>query len=94
MFEVVISQGHPVWTILRIYAPFMGSLLVCSSLSCRLSDQLIQPDGTVDKTVKKCHSIIHRVAGHLIQEKKRKIKEGDEIGITYNGKDLLSLLRE
>ncbi|KAF8813584.1 cytochrome P450 [Phlegmacium glaucopus] len=77
MFEVVISQGHPVWTILRIYAPFLSSLL---------------PDGTVNKTVKRCHSVIHRVAGHLIQEKKRKIKEGEEIGVAYDGKDLLSLL--
>jgi cytochrome P450 len=76
MFEVVISQGHPVWTLLRIYAPFMSALL----------------DSKVDKTVKKCHSVIHRVAGHLIQEKKSKIQEGEEIGVAYDGKDLLSLL--
>jgi len=76
MFEVVISQSHPLWTLLRIYAPFMGALL----------------DGKVNKTVKKCHSVIHRVAGHLIQEKKFKIQEGEKTGVAYNGKDLLSLL--
>ena len=27
MFEVVISQGNPLWSILRIYAPFMSVLL-------------------------------------------------------------------
>jgi len=42
--------------------------------------------------VKRCQSVIHRVAGHLIQEKKRKIQEGEEIGVADNGKDLLSLL--
>ena len=44
--------------------------------------------------MKRCHSVIHRVAGHLIQEKKLKIQEGEEIGVAYDGKDLLSLLRE
>ena len=44
--------------------------------------------------MKKSHSIIHQVAGHLIQEKKRKIQEGEKIGVAYDGKDLLSLLRE
>lgn len=44
--------------------------------------------------MKRCQSVIHRVAGHLIQEKNRKIKEGEEIGVVYDGKDLLSLLRE
>ena len=44
--------------------------------------------------MKRCHSVIHRVAGHLIQEKKLKIQKGEEIGVTYDGKDLLSLLRE
>jgi len=77
MFEIAISQSHPIWSILRIYAPFLSALL---------------PDGKVDKTVKRCHSVIHRVAGQLIQEKKLKIQEGEEIGIAYDGKDLLSLL--
>lgn len=44
--------------------------------------------------MKRCHSVIHRVAGHLIQEKKIKIQEGEDIGVAYDGKDLLSLLRE
>ena len=44
--------------------------------------------------MKKCHSVIHRVAGRLIQEKKSKIQKGEEIGVAYDGKDLLTLLRE
>ena len=44
--------------------------------------------------MKRCHNVIHRVAGHLIQEKKLKIQEGEETGVAYDGKDLLSLLRE
>jgi hypothetical protein len=95
MFEVVISQSHPVWTLFRIYAPFMSALLASSSsLSSFLLTDCWQPDGKVDKTVKRCHGVIHRVAGHLIQEKKLKIQEGEEIGVAYDGKDLLSLLRE
>lgn len=48
----------------------------------------------MNKTVKRCQSVIHRVAGHLIQEKKRKIQKGEEMGVADDGKDLLSLLRE
>ena len=96
MFEIAVSQSHPVWAFLRLYAPFMSALLASSSSSLAsfsLTDCL-QPDGKVDKTVKRCHNVIHRVAGHLIQEKKLKIQEGEEVGIAYDGKDLLSLLRE
>ncbi|KAF8159536.1 cytochrome-450 hydroxylase [Crassisporium funariophilum] len=78
MFEVVISQGAPFRTLQRIYAPrFINALF---------------PDTKVDQTIERCHSIIHRVAGQLIQEKKLKIKEGEESGIPYAGRDLLSLL--
>ena len=48
----------------------------------------------MDKTVKRCQRVIRQAAGHLIQEKKRKIEEGEEIGVAYDGNDLLSLLRE
>jgi hypothetical protein len=95
MFEVVISQSHPVLSLLRIYAPFLSALLASpSSLASFSLTDCRQPDGKVDKTVKRCHSVIHRVAGHLIQEKKLKIQEGEEIGVAYDGNDLLSLLRE
>ena len=33
MFEIAISQSHPVWTLLRIYASFMSALLASSSSS-------------------------------------------------------------
>lgn len=43
--------------------------------------------------MRRCQEVIHRVAGNLIQEKKRKIAEAEAEGKTYQGKDLLSLLR-
>jgi cytochrome P450 len=33
MFEIAISQSHPVWTMLRIYVPFMSALLASSFFS-------------------------------------------------------------
>ncbi len=44
--------------------------------------------------MKKSQAVIKRVAGRLIQEKKRKIEEAEKAGTTYGGKDLLSALRE
>lgn len=38
--------------------------------------------------------MIKRVAGRLIQEKKRKIEEAQEKGEVHQGKDLLSLMCE
>lgn len=76
MFEVAISQGRLMRTIISIYAPFVNQIF---------------PDGTV-RQVNRCQEVITRVAGHLIQEKKRKIEEGVKSGIEYAGKDLLSLL--
>lgn len=76
MFEVAISQSRPIRTIFRIYAPFLSSLF---------------PDKTL-QTVKRCQGVIHRVAGHLVQEKKAKIAQGLEAGVPYAGRDLLSLL--
>ncbi|KAF8973329.1 cytochrome-450 hydroxylase [Flammula alnicola] len=76
MFEVAVSQSNPLRTIFRIYAPFISSLF---------------PDSTL-RTVKRCQQVIHRVAGHLIQEKKAKIAQGQEAGVPYGGRDLLSLL--
>lgn len=52
-----------------------------------------QPNDTV-RFVAKCQTVIERVAGRLIQEKKRKIAEAEEKGQVYQGKDLLSLLCE
>ena len=41
------------------------------------------------RTVQRCQGVIRRVAGHLVQEKKRKILAGTS---SDSGKDLLSLL--
>ena len=43
--------------------------------------------------MRRCQEVIRRVAGNLIQEKKRKIAEAEAEGKDYQGKDLLSLLR-
>ncbi|KAF8894149.1 cytochrome P450 [Infundibulicybe gibba] len=76
MFEVAISQGRLVRTVIGIYMPYLNALF---------------PD-RVMRTIQRCQGVIHRVAGHLIQEKKRKIAEGEASGCAYVGKDLLSLL--
>ncbi|CAA7263202.1 unnamed protein product [Cyclocybe aegerita] len=76
MFETAISQGSFLRTMLRIYLPSVSSLF---------------PDHTV-RTVRRCQNVIHRVAGQLIQEKKAKIAQGEEDGVPYAGRDLLTLL--
>ncbi|KAJ7430855.1 cytochrome P450 [Mycena galericulata] len=76
MFEVAISQGTPFRTLLSIYLPRVNQLF---------------PDATV-RTVRRCQEVIHRVAGRLIQDKKRKIADGEKSGDPYDGKDLLTLL--
>lgn len=64
---------------------------IVSSTSCSLLTQSKQQDKTA-QFVAKCQTVIHRVAGKLIQEKKRKIQEAEMNGEVYQGKDLLSLL--
>ncbi|KAJ6474217.1 cytochrome-450 hydroxylase [Mycena sanguinolenta] len=76
MFEVAVSQGTMFRSLLSIYLPTINQLF---------------PDKTV-KTVQKSHEVIYRVAGRLIQEKKRKIFEGEKSGAPYEGTDLLTLL--
>ncbi|KAF9452348.1 cytochrome-450 hydroxylase [Macrolepiota fuliginosa MF-IS2] len=76
MFEVAISQGKPWRTTMSIYAPWINKIL---------------PDKR-QRTIERCQGTIRRVAGRLIQEKKRKIQEAANNGKTYGGKDLLSLL--
>ncbi|PCH40422.1 cytochrome P450 [Wolfiporia cocos MD-104 SS10] len=77
MFEVAISQQTaPLRGMLAIYFPIIDVLF---------------PD-LAARTVRRCQEVIRRVAGTLIQEKKRKIAEAEEKGLTHQGKDLLSLL--
>ncbi|KAF8639311.1 hypothetical protein AX17_001592 [Amanita inopinata Kibby_2008] len=83
MFECSISQGRVIRTLFSIYLPWFHEIL---------------PD-TVSKTVRRCQATIHRVAGQLILEKKRKMSESQSqsqsqsanAGLT-DGRDLLSLL--
>ncbi|TFK75269.1 cytochrome P450 [Pluteus cervinus] len=73
MFEVSISQGGFTRTMFNIYLPAISSLF---------------RDRTM-RTVQRCQETIRRVAGRLIQEKKRKILDGEKSGAS---RDLLSLL--
>ncbi|KAJ8583795.1 cytochrome-450 hydroxylase [Rhizopogon salebrosus TDB-379] len=76
MFEIAVSQGDGVRTVLGIYFPFLNTLF---------------PDKRV-KTVHRCQETIRRVAGKLVQQKKARILDGEKNGSAYTGKDLLSLL--
>lgn len=77
MFEVAVSRQSGGWRpIITAYLPWLDKLF---------------PNDTV-RFVAKCQTVIERVAGRLIQEKKRKIAEAEEKGQVYQGKDLLSLL--
>ncbi|ESK92976.1 cytochrome p450 [Moniliophthora roreri MCA 2997] len=76
MFEVAISQSNMFRTLMTVYIPYLNKLF---------------PD-KIARTVERCQSVIRRVAGHLIQEKKRKIADGIKSGYAYEGKDLLTLL--
>ncbi|KAF7358644.1 Leukotriene-B(4) omega-hydroxylase 2 [Mycena sanguinolenta] len=75
MFEVAVSQSPRFRSLLLMYLPTINRLF---------------PDKTV-RTVQQSREVIHRVAGRLIQEKKRKIFEGEKSG-PYEGTDLLTLL--
>ncbi|TEB37603.1 cytochrome-450 hydroxylase [Coprinellus micaceus] len=76
MFEIVISQGSGLATAILIYVPWWYKLF----------------PNKISRTIDQCQEVIKRVAGNLIQEKKRKIEEGLKSGIPYAGRDLLSLL--
>ncbi|KAF8622374.1 hypothetical protein AX15_007102 [Amanita polypyramis BW_CC] len=73
MFEISISQTRMIRTLIGTYFPWVTALF---------------PD-KVTRTIRSSQSIIRRVAGHLIQAKKRKILEGKGSDV---GNDLLSLL--
>ncbi|KAI0703752.1 cytochrome P450 [Cytidiella melzeri] len=77
MFETAISRDN---------AGLRGTLALYFPITRRLF-----PDKTA-VFVGECQKVIHRVAGQLIQEKKKKITEAQEKGHSYDGKDLLSLL--
>ncbi|KAI0754478.1 cytochrome-450 hydroxylase [Daedaleopsis nitida] len=77
MFEIAVSQqGGGLWELVILYFPFLD----------RFSP------GDRFKVVKQSQETIKRVAGRLIQEKKRKIEEAEKAGSVYGGKDLLSAL--
>ena len=97
MFEIAISQVNGPRLLIGIYLPFLLDIYVKFSILLLLMMILIlgamQPD-SVTRTVRRCREIIHRVAGQLVQEKKKKVMKGEKEGSAYGGKDLLSLLRK
>ncbi|THH05278.1 hypothetical protein EW145_g4912 [Phellinidium pouzarii] len=76
MFEIAISRGGGLWDIAIIYFPWLERLF---------------PN---EKThiVRKSQEIIRRVGSHIIQEKTKRIVEGEKNGSGYEGIDFLSLL--
>lgn len=75
----------PSWTGSR-YVMLCGGSLSANLLSLQPGDRF--------KVIRESHETIKRVAGRLIQEKKRKIEEAEKAGSVYGGKDLLSALRK
>ncbi|KAH0827920.1 cytochrome P450 [Lanmaoa asiatica] len=95
MFEIALSQNNGTRMILGIYFPYSRHIVrEWAQRSFRVFPDIpfAQPDERV-KTMKRCHTVINRVAGKLIQSKKTRIMEGEKSGIGYTEKDLLSLLR-
>ncbi|KAJ3558398.1 hypothetical protein NM688_g949 [Phlebia brevispora] len=77
MFEVAVSRPQGhLRTTTILYFPTINSIF---------------PDHTM-RFIAKCQEVIRRVAGRLIQEKKRKIAEAEASGKSYQAKDLLTLL--
>ncbi|KAI0642921.1 cytochrome-450 hydroxylase [Trametes meyenii] len=77
MFEIAISQQKGgLWDLAAMYFPILNRIF----------------PGEAQRVVAKSHEVINRVAGRLIQEKKRKIEEAEKAGSVYAGKDLLSAL--
>ena len=50
-----------------------------------------QPD-LAARTVNRCHKVIWRVAGALVQEKKKKVVDALQSGNSCDDKDLLALM--
>lgn len=76
MFETGVSQNKGMRAVLSIYIPIINYFF---------------PNKVVH-TVNRCQEVIRRVAGQLIQEKKKRVAEGEATGKAYDGRDLLSLL--
>ncbi|KAG6375410.1 cytochrome P450 [Boletus reticuloceps] len=94
MFEIAITQNNGYRTVLGLYFPILDLLFVSrhrgASKYC-LIYFFAQPNERV-KTVKRCHAVINRIAGKLIQSKKTWITECEKSGTGGTEKDLLSLL--
>ena len=98
MFEVAVSrQTQSLRSTLVLYIPFLESIWVRATTKCCMDwgvlSRCVQPDKT-HAFVAQCQEVIKRVAGTLIQEKKRKMAQAAEKGEAYDGKDLLSLMRQ
>ena len=93
MWEFAISQPRFLRSAIYCYVPILNRLFVrLVSLATYTWLILLKP-GEATNVVRKGQETINRIAGQLIQEKKRKIEQDGFSGRGYDGKDLLSLLR-
>ncbi|TFY74251.1 hypothetical protein EWM64_g9761 [Hericium alpestre] len=76
MFEVAVSQGQSLKAVLGLYFPIFDRLF---------------PDKRT-RAVDRGQATIQRIASELVQDKKRKLREGEQSGKLYEGRDLLTLL--
>ncbi|KAI0064119.1 cytochrome-450 hydroxylase [Artomyces pyxidatus] len=76
MFETAISQSTNLFSIISIYFPIWDKIFPSER----------------SRAVAQGQETINRVASKLVQEKKTEIREGEEAGKLFGGKDLLSLM--
>ncbi|KAI0063640.1 cytochrome P450 [Artomyces pyxidatus] len=76
MFETAVSQSGTILSMISIYFPLWDKIFPTERSRAVLQGQ----------------ETINRVASQVIQEKKARIREGEEAGKIYAGKDLLSLM--
>ena len=96
MFELAISQQkNPMRQLLGIYFPIVNVLFVSDIVDrrCVLYSPLSTQPDLAARTVKRCHKVIWRVAGAVVQEKKKRVEEAFQSGKQCEDKDLLALMR-
>ncbi|KAH8119398.1 cytochrome-450 hydroxylase [Phellopilus nigrolimitatus] len=76
MFEIAVSRGGGLWDIAVIYFPWL--------------ERIFPNEKT--RTVQKSQEIINRIGRQIVQEKTKRIVEGEKNGSGYGGIDFLSLL--
>lgn len=94
MFEVAVSRGGGFWDIAIIYMPWLESIFVGISFLLKYRynpDYTLQPNEKT-RIVRKSQEIIYGVGREIVQEKTKRIIEGEKNGSGYEAIDFLSLL--